>query len=605
MTSFTCRHRTLMVLLAGWAGCSSGGTGRIPGASGGAFGRGGTLGAIGGGEGSAGTRGASGGTSAGDGGASAGSGGASGGNGGTAGMGGASGGSSGPLSCAGIPVTSQLPRLKNNQYDAVVKDLLGVTTLTTAGNVRPSALLAPDSVADLTEVGWATYLTVAETIAGEVMAGANKSRFMTCDPAVGTCLTDTIKTFGRKAFRRPLTEAEVTRFQRLDMVTPKGPPTEVAESILFAFLASPSFITLSELSPTKEGNAFRLSSFEVATRLSFLLWGSIPDDLLNTAADADKLTTKDQIWAQAQRMLKVNDAAGIPKAAPVMNAFHRAYAGVEAGYWGRTTHDPVQYPAYSKDADVAMMGELDAFFQEVAFAGVSYRDLFLKNVGFVNKSLAPYYGLDPASYGTELKKVTLDQTDRPGFLTRVAFLSSFSSYGATNPITRGTYIATRVLGLPFPPPPLDTGPLPPPGLHKTQRDRVTALTAQAACAGCHDAMNAPGFVLERYDAIGGLQTIDRLGGVIDGTADVTFAPMVKKTIKSPLELMTELSKTPEVRHHYAEQFVTYATGRAPNTDDTCLVDQLNNKLAQDSYPVLNLLPDYTQADSFRLRVAGN
>src|SRR6185369_5561990 len=180
-----------------------------------------------------------------------------------------------------IPPTSQIPRMKDAAYNAVLKDLLGVTAV--AGDL-PSKALAPDYDGSMTAIAWDGYLKTAEKIAADVLAGPNKSQFIACDPAVGACLTDTIKSFGRKAFRRPLTPAEVTSFERFKSVTPAGTPAEIAETILFAFLASPSFIMLPELSADKEGAANKLTSFEAATRLSFLLWGTIPDDELNAAA---------------------------------------------------------------------------------------------------------------------------------------------------------------------------------------------------------------------------------------------------------------------------------------------------------------------------------
>jgi hypothetical protein len=160
--------------------------------------------------------------------------------------------------------------MKTGAYDAVVRDLLGVTTLASAGNQPPSSLLAPDSEGNLTDIAWNGYLSAAEEVAAEGMAGSNKSKFISCEPSTETCLTTTIKTFGWKAFRRPVTDAELKRLRRLNSLTPKGTPAEVAEAILFAILASPSFITLPELAQDKEGSLVKLSSYEVAARLSFL-----------------------------------------------------------------------------------------------------------------------------------------------------------------------------------------------------------------------------------------------------------------------------------------------------------------------------------------------
>ncbi|WP_437680047.1 DUF1592 domain-containing protein [Sorangium sp. So ce131] len=501
----------------------------------------------------------------------------------------------------GIPATTQLPRLLNREYDAVVRDLLGVTTLASAGNGTPSSLLVPDLEGSLTDIAWNSYLVAAERVAAEVMAGPNKSKFIACDPAAAGCYETTIRSFGRKAFRRPLTDEEVQRFMRLTTLEPQGTPAEVAEAILYAFLASPSFIMLPELAQEKEGSAYKLSSHEVATRLAFLLWDSVPDDILSAAADAGELTTKEQILAQAQRMVK--DRA---KTAPLVATFHRVYADIRQGaHWATLDHDKTQYPEYSQGVVAPMMAEIDAFFEEVAFEGGSFKDLFLSNVGFVNKDTAPLYGLNPADYGTELERVELDPNERPGFLTRVGFLSSYSSYAATSPILRGAFITTKLLGVPLQPTPGATETPLPEGDFTTQRQVIEALTSPGGCVECHSAfVNPPGFVLERYDSVGKLQTEDPLGGALDTTGDVFFGDNNTKRITTPQELMTELGAGPVAKRHYAEQWVAFATGRAPNSKDACTVDGLNTKLSNSGYTILDLLTDITQADSFRLRVAG-
>ena len=493
--------------------------------------------------------------------------------------------------------------MKSAAYDAVVRDLLGVTTLASAGNQPPSSLLAPDSEGALTDIAWNGYLTVAEKIAAEVMAGPNKSKFISCDPATEACLTSTIKSFGRKAFRRPVSDAEVTSFMRLDSLTPKGTPAEVAEAILYAFLASPSFITLPELAQDKEGSAIKLSSYEVATRLSFLLWGSVPDDELNAAADAGQLSTKEQIGAQAQRMLKSD------KAAAVVANFHHFYAGIEPGsHWvNNSDHDSAKYPSFSAASYAPAMAEMDSFFEEVVLKGGTFSDLFLSNVAFVTKDTAALYGLPPASYGAQPTRVELDASRRPGFLTRVGFLSTFSKYDVTSPILRGAFVAGRVLGVnPGTPDPAFVNMTPPAADYATERQAVEALTKNEPCFSCHaKTINPPGFVLERYNSVGSWQDTDPLGGAIDGTADVRFNATETKTISSPLELMTEIAKLAEAKRYYAQQWVAFASGRTPNENDACTVNQLTASMAQANYPLVTLLADYTKADSFRLRTVGN
>lgn len=227
------------------------------------------------------------------------------------------------------------------------------------------------------------------------------------------------------------------------------------------------------------------------------------------------------------------------------------------------------------------------------------------NVAFVNKDNAAIYGLDPASYGTELTKVELDAAQRPGFLTRVGFLSSYAGYDATSPILRGAFISVYLLGVnPGPPIPGATMTTVQ-GDFTTQRARIEKLTEPASCKGCHSVINPPGFVMENFDGIGKWQTTDPLGGAIDAsvtTNTIDFGDGNVKEISSPLQLMQEIAELQQAKQLYAESWVSYAFGRDPNGKDRCVVDQIDTKLAEGGYSILNLLADLTQADSFRVRV---
>ncbi|HEU5076179.1 MAG TPA: DUF1592 domain-containing protein [Polyangiaceae bacterium] len=501
----------------------------------------------------------------------------------------------------GVPVSSQISRLKNAHYDNIVRDILGVTTL--ASGALPSSLLNTDSMGAMNTFMWDAYQNAARTIAAEVMAGDNRANFIACDPAAANCLQDTIVGFGRKAFRRPLTEVEVNRFMALSTAaataTPPGTPEEVAQTMLEAFLLSPSFLQVNELNTTQEGTYFTLTSHEVATRLALMLWGTVPDADLNAAADANMLTTKEQILAQAERMLAMREKAGHQ-----IGEVHRNYLALndDAGHWFKERPDPAKYPLYKPEADVAMKAELDLFFEDVAYSGGSFKDIFLSNIGFVNEDTAPLYGIANVT-GLEMTRVELDPTTRPGFLTRVGFLSTHAHSTMTSPILRGAYIIKNIIGsdkqlIP------DEDALktpPPPGEFATERAYVTELTNKEACRGCHHVyINPPGFVLEGFDAAGGVQTTDPRGGAIETTADVLFGDETK-TISTPLQLMEEIVKGDFARRGYVEKVVAGATGRLPNANDACLVDELNTKLTMDGYTILDLFADITQADSFRLR----
>jgi hypothetical protein len=389
---------------------------------------------------------------------------------------------------------------------------------------------------------------------------------------------------------------------RLTTIEPAGTPDEIAEAILYAFLVSPSFILTPEMTATVEEGAFKLSSYEVATRLSLMLWGSVPDADLNAAADADQLQTPDQIMAQASRMLQ--DRA---KTGPQISAAHRAYLQMDlaAGHWWKVNHDETLFPAFSADAIPSMQAELNAFFEEVAYSGGGFGDLFLSPIAFVDAQTAPIYGLDPSAYAGGLTPVTLDATQRPGLLTRAGFLSSFSNFEATSPILRGAFITVNIIGVnPGAPDPDALRTEIPPGTYTTRRAEIEALTAGAECVVCHSQfVNPPGFVLENFDAVGGWQTTDPLGGAIDSTATVTFSGDNIQEVSTPLQMMEQIAQTPAAKGIYAQSLVSYAYGRLPNANDTCVVENIYNQLSTDGYTVLNLFADLTRADSFRLRTA--
>lgn len=504
----------------------------------------------------------------------------------------------------GVPVTSQIPRMLNRQYANTVRDLLGVTEVD--GKPVADALIG-DFTGAMTAAAWSVYQDVGAKIAKSVISGANKSKFISCNAQDEACLQTTIETFGRKAFRRAMRADEVEKFLALNHATPAGTPDQVAEAILNAFLISPSFLLIPELATDKEDNYIKLAQHEVATRLSFMLWGSVPDDELNAAADANQLGTKAEILSQAQRMLAVRE-----KSASLISSFHEDWAHVNdsAAHWYKGDHDPAKFPSYQPTAKLTFRAELAKFFEEVAYSNGSFKNLLTSNIAFVNKDNAAIYGLDPAMYGAELTKVTLSDpaNPRPGFLTRAGFLSSYASYGATSPILRGAFISVNLLsvnpGAPIP----GAGDTKIDGTFATQKEYVTALTQKMQpCKGCHDVVNPAGYVLESYDAIGKWQTKDLLGGDINASVTtnvVDFGNENKKEISSPIQLMEEIANLPKAQGLYAKSWVSYAFGRPANDFDQCVVDTLTTKLGTDGYSILALVADLTQADSFRLRVRG-
>jgi hypothetical protein len=509
-----------------------------------------------------------------------------------------------PTACTpGVPVTTQLPRLTHLQYDNTARDLLSV-------DIQPSQMLAPDTIGSVDQRAWDGFQNAADALATAVMASATaKAKVIPCAQDTAACATQFIQTFGKRAFRRPLTTAEVSRFMTIytnkATITQSGTLDQVNQVMIKAFLMSPSFISKTEVSEAAQsGGNYTLTSYEVASRLSYMLWNSMPDDTLFAAADANKLQTPADILGQAQRMLKDQ------RARDMVASFHASYALMgDATRWSEAAHDPTLYPQF-KPAMVPMLADEAArFFDYITFdynsgAG-TFQDLLLKPVAFVNKDLAPIYGLDASKFTATPTLTTLDATQRAGIFTHAGWLASYSSYDRTSPILRGAFLEKQVLcrEIEAPPPGAATTPLPTTG--STNRERVTAQTAGDACASCHQAVvNPAGFAMEGFDSIGMLQTKEKVGGAaIDTTADVKVGD---KTVHvgGALDLMKEIAASPEGQGCYARRWVNYAYERDLTSQDVCTVQTLAANMSGSGYTIQKLIGDLTQSDSFRYRARG-
>src|SRR6185503_16041014 len=252
-----------------------------------------------------------------------------------------------------------------------------------------------------------------------------------------------------------------------------------------------------------------------------------------------------------QRMIKD------PKARTRIGEFHEQYALMgEASRWSEVAHDPAKFPAF-KPAMVPMLSEeTKRFFDYVTFdpaGGGTFQDLILKPVAFVNKDLAPLYGL--TSTATDYTLTNLDTTQRAGLLTHVGFLASYSSYDRSSPILRGAFIEKQVLCRSIGSPPPDAAATPLPNTGNTNRERVTAQTSAGACAACHSGVvNPPGFVLENYDSVGTWQTTEKgTTFAIDPVADVAIGANTVK-VNNPVELMQKIAASPEGQSCYAQRW---------------------------------------------------
>src|SRR5690606_21132511 len=287
--------------------------------------------------------------------------------------------------------------------------------------------------------------------------------------------------------------------------------------------------------------------YEVASRLSYLIWQSMPDDELLDAAEAGVLSSPDGIRAQAERMLQDE------KARPMVRAFHEkmAHMGPQTRWSELTARDPNLYPTFDASLAPLMSQETSRLFEHLVFEkNAGFKDLLTSPTAFVNARLAPLYGLDPSGFGEELVPVDLDANLRPGIFTRVGFLTAYSLYNRSSPILRGAFLQKHVLctQIGAPPPGAEGTPLPDGANLVTNRERVDAQTAGGDCVNCHHVfINPTGHALESFDAIGAYQTHEKdTGAPIDTNANVMIGGQ-QVAVSGPADLMAAIASSVEAQ----------------------------------------------------------
>jgi hypothetical protein len=419
----------------------------------------------------------------------------------------------------------------------------------------------------------------------------------------GLCAAQFVSQTGARIFRRPLTGDEDARYFKqfqtwMNAVDFPG----AVELTLSAFLQSPQFLYRAEPAPpgVQPDAVIAVEPYAMATRLSFLLWESGPDDSLLQAAARNELGTEAQVRAQAVRML------GDARATRVFWDFPRQWLGLDQILLPEhAARSPAVDPAWTAATQASAYEETQLFVQNTLSGGGTLGDLLTSRSAWVDGEMSRVYGLATPSDAEAWLPVTLPESQRAGLLTRVAFLAENSHEGATSPPVRGNALQLRFLcELPVSPPPgVDLSqPTAAPGSGpQTNRMLFEQRTSPPACQTCHAALNGFGFGLENYDAAGHYQTTDNglpvdASGVIHGT-DVD-GPFV-----GGLALSQALSKSATVHDCATAEMVRYALGRAPADVEGPAVDTLATAFLQGGGDIRALLVAVATSPAFRLRVA--
>ena len=480
-----------------------------------------------------------------------------------------------------LVATPRIARLSRQQWANAVRDLLNLSdTSDVEHNVSGDALIGFDDEAEslfVTEQLRSQLFDASEKLADRVTGDATAlARLIPADApteAVGRAKAFVVS-FGRRAFRRPLTDAEVTTHLGLFDQGPTLYPGVAAFAagaslVIQAMLQSPHFLYRTELATAATGAVTAaLSDWEVGAKLALAITNTIPDDALLAAAAEGKLHDPSGVAAQVERLLE-----GVKGTEGLSNFNLQVY---RLGAYDGITRDAAAFPDFKPNAPTSMKLEVLQFLNWIFREKGGVREFYTAPVGFVDSVLSPLYGVTGnfSSDPTMLTKVDLDPTQRSGLLTQAGFLSSYISVGnQPDIIHRGVFIAERLLCKALPPPdPKAVGAMISNAPELTNRERVEMTTGKGTCGQtCHGTLFNPlGYAFENYDAIGKYRTTDQ--GKPVSAADSYRLDGQLKTFNNGVELSHLLADAKETHACYVRNMMTYLHGRELDPNEEAMVD---------------------------------
>lgn len=501
------------------------------------------------------------------------------------------------------PAAATLHRLTRAQFSNSVRDLLGDVTV-------PADLELDTQLYGFATVGAASitvspraaeqFESASYNIAAQVFGDAAKRMALVgCAPAAADdgCVRGFVTRFGRRAWRRPLSAAEVDRWVGVSRSAANAyrDVNKGLEYVVAGMLQAPHFlfrVERGEADPAQAGRR-RFTSYEMAARLSFLFWSSTPDDALLDAAERNELVTAEGVRAQARRLFAA------PRARSALTAFFSEYFKLDR--IAPQTRDRMLYPAWSPELARSMATEFEKIVEDVAFREADLRDLFTTRTTYLDQNLARLYGV-PGEFDATFRRYEWpSNSPRSGLLTTAAFLANFAHPVTTSPTLRGKFIRQFLLCQPIaPPPPGVTTDIPPPtGTPQTFRMRLEELHLQnPSCSGCHIPMDGVGFGLEHFDAIGAYRTTENdlpinASGILDGTQ-----------FRTARDLTSTVRNHPRLASCLVRNVYRYATGHVESEGEDIVIHDVEQAFAARGYQFGVLLETLASSDGFRFASNG-
>lgn len=492
-----------------------------------------------------------------------------------------------------------LRRLTRPQFRNALRDVLGVEVETSqldADSWNGNFAVIGASTVVTSETGVEQYQAAVEGAVNAVFADdARRAQLLGCTPTGSSpdaCIRGFIEKTGLRAWRRPLEAAEVDRLVALAATasTKLGSGIEGARWATVALLTAPSFLYRAELGAPSTDGVRRFTGHDMASRLAFLLWNSLPDQQLLDEAASGALGTPQGLRAAAERMLDS------PRGRESIGAFAEEYMRLDrlAGQ----PKDAVLFPEYGADLEVAMARDMRGAWEGIAFDDrASVLGVFTTTKVVVNAPLAKLYGVDATGLDASTFRTASLPTDSPrvGILGKAGFLSLFANQKEGSPTLRGKFIRDTLMCKPIPPPPGDVTAMleePPTDTPMTKRQRLELHRANPTCAGCHGLMDPLGLPLETFDAIGRYRTTDH-GLPIDASGDVDG-----QAVTDARSMAVAMSQSSAVASCLVRKYYTYAVGHLERDVDGSVLNALAASFASSGHQLRQLVLDTVTHDAF-------
>jgi hypothetical protein len=493
-----------------------------------------------------------------------------------------------------------LRRLTRREYDNTIRHLLGIESAVGA-SLPADDRTGPfpgNPVAAVSDAHVRLFMNGAESLAAQATEPGSLPKIAPCsaDATPAQCGANFIREFGRKVYRRPLSEEQEARLTALFTVGEQaGGYAGGVRLTLQAMLQSPYFLYHVEFKLPEPGEPLiALDSHELAARLSYFLWDSMPDEALLSAADRDELASPDVLRAHAERMLQDD------RAAAALESFTTNWlniSGIE-----ELTRDSVRFPGFVPGLTQAMKNETVRFVDHVIRRDDgSLKTLLTARYSFLEGPLFAVYGVEQPFFHDPATPVTLP-AERAGVLTHASVLAASSHSDHTSPVKRGVFVLDNVLchEMEFPEG-LDVPDLPDPDRTKTTRERFVQHTSSPACAVCHTIIDPIGFSFERYDPIGTYR-VTEAGQAIDDTGTIAIGdPSTDGQVGGAVQLMERFAESDAVRTCMVKQWHRFALARMEEPQDACALDALAAGFDASGRNIRELVLSVVTQDTFRFR----